>query len=178
MKPSSFRVAVGGIVAALGLVLMLLTFLPFGTYAFPAFAGMLLVIIVIEFGYPYALSVFSATALLSFLIVTDKEAALLYALFFGYYPIVKALIERVKSRSVQYIVKYAVFNVCMVAAFYLAVWVLSVPEESFVIFGVYLPWAFLLMGNVFFLVYDICITRIVTLYLLKWHDKLNHRHKP
>ena len=173
---SSLKVSVGGAVAALGLVLMFLTSLvPVGTYAFPAFAGMLLVIIVIEIGYPFAFAVFAATALLSFLIVTDKEAALLYTLFFGYYPVIKALIERIKSRVVQYIIKYAVFNVTMVAAFSLAIFVLSVPRESFVVFGVYLPWVFLLAGNVFFLLYDVCITRLVTLYLLKWHDKISKK---
>lgn len=161
--------------AALGLVLMLMTALPFGTYAFPAFAGMLLVVIVIEFGFVHAFAVFAATALLSFLIVTDKEAALLYTIFFGYYPIVKSLIERIPNRPVQYVIKYIVFNVSMIASFFIAIWVLSVPQESFVIFGVYLPWVFLIAGNIVFLLYDICITRVVTLYLLKWHDKLNHK---
>lgn len=171
---TSQKVSVGGAVAALGLVLMFLTSLvPFGTYAFPAFAGMLLVIIVIEIGYPFALSVFAATALLSFMIVTDKEAALLYTIFFGYYPVIKALIERLKSRVLQYIIKYVLFNAAMIGAFFLAIWVLSVPTESFNVFGVYLPWVFLIAGNAFFLLYDICITRVVSLYLLKWHDKLN-----
>ena len=175
MKPS-LRVSIGGVVAALGLVLMFLTsIVPFGTYALPTLAGILLVIVVIEIGYPFALSVFAATALLSMLIVTDKEAALLYTAFFGYYPVIKALIERIRSRAVQYIVKYALFNACMIAVFYLAIWVFSVPTDSFVVFGVYLPWAFLLAGNVFFLLYDICITRIVTLYLFKWHDKIGNK---
>ena len=153
MKKASLRVSVGGAVAALGLVLMFLTGLfPFGTYAFPAFAGMLLVVVVIEIGYPFALSVFAATSLLSFLIAADKEAALLYAIFFGWYPVIKALIERLKKPVICYIIKYAVFNLCMIAAFYIAIFALSIPEESFVIFGVYLPWVFLLAGNVFFFI--------------------------
>lgn len=172
---TSLKVSIGGAVAALGLVLMFLTsIVPFGTYAFPAFAGMLLVIIVLEIGYPTALSVFAATSLLSFMIVTDKEAALLYTIFFGYYPVIKSLIERIKNRAVQYVIKYAVFNLCMVGAFFIAVWVLSVPAESFILFGVYVPWLFLIAGNIFFLLYDLCITRLVVLYLLKWHDKLIH----
>ena len=45
---TSFKVSLSGIVGALSLVLMLLTFVvPFGTFAFPAFAGMLLVCIVV-----------------------------------------------------------------------------------------------------------------------------------
>lgn len=176
---TSLKVSLGGAVAALGLVLMLLTSLlqPFGTYAFPAFAGMLLVIIVIEIGYAFALSVFAATSLLSFLLVADKEAALMYVIFLGYYPIVKALIERIPSRPVQYAVKLALFNAAMIGSFFIAVYVLSIPTESFNIFGVYLPWVFLIAGNVFFILYDICITRLVTLYLQKWHNKLNKNTK-
>lgn len=173
---TSLKVSIGGAIAALGLVLMFLTSLvPVGTYAFPTFAGILLVIIVIEIGYPFALSVFAATALLSFLLVSDKEAALLYTMFLGYYPILKALIERIKNRVLQYVVKFALFNACMIGAFYIAVFLLSIPEESFNLFGVYLPWVFLIIGNVFFLFYDFCITRLVTLYLMKWHDKLNRK---
>lgn len=173
---TSLKVSIGGAVAALGLVLMFLTSLvPVGTYAFPTFAGILLVIIVIEIGYSFALSVFAATALLSFLLVSDKEAALLYAMFLGYYPILKALIERIRNNVLQYAVKFALFNACMIGAFYIAVFLLSIPEESFNLFGVYLPWVFLIIGNVFFLFYDFCITRLVTLYLMKWHDKLNRK---
>lgn len=175
---TSLKVSIGGAVAALGLVLMFLTsIVPFGTYAFPTFAGMLLVIIIIEIGYPFALSVFAVTALLSFLLVTDKEAALLYTIFLGYYPILKALLERIKNRTLQYALKILLFNACMIGAFYIGIFLLSIPTESFNIFGIYLPWVFLIAGNVFFILYDICITRLVTLYLLKWHDKINKNTK-
>lgn len=175
---TSLKVSIGGAVAALGLVLMFMTALvPFGTFAFPCFAGMLLVMIVIEIGYPFALSVFAATALLSFLLVSEKEAPLLYAIFFGFYPVLKSLIERIGSRIVQYIVKFVLFNACMIGAFYIAILVLSIPTESFVIFGVYLPWVFLAASNVMFILYDICITRIVTVYMLKWHHKISKNTK-
>ena len=164
----------GGVTAALGLVLMMLTSLvPVGTYAFPAFAGMLLIFIVIEIGSAWAYAVFAATAILSFLLTADKEAALLYAIFLGYYPVLKSLIERVKSRGIQYCIKLALFNAAMIGAFFIAVGLLSIPRDSFNINGVYLPWLFLAIGNIAFIIYDICITRIVTIYMLKWHKKLN-----
>ena len=170
----SLKVSIGGAVAALGLVLMFLTSLvPIGTYAFPTFAGILLVVIVIEIGYGYALSVFAATSLLSFLLITDKEAALVYVIFLGYYPIIKALIERIRSRAVQYVIKFALFNACMIGAFFIAVTLLSIPKESFTLFGVYLPWAFLIAGNVFFVMYDFCITRLVILYMRDWRHRIN-----
>lgn len=175
---TSFKVALGGAIAALGLVFMFMTALiPFGVYAFPTFAGMLLVIIVIEIGYGYAFCVYAATAILSFLLVPDKEAALLYAILLGFYPIIKSLIERIPSKIVQYVIKYIIFNVCVISAFFIAVNLLSIPKESYNLFGVYLPAAFLLFVNIYFLIYDLCITKIVTVYLLKWRHKLNKNTK-
>ena len=175
---TSVKVSMGGVVAALSLVLMFMTsIVPFGTYAFPTFAGILLVLLVFNLGYGYAVAVFFVTAVLSFLLVTDKEAALYYAIFLGYYPTVKGLIERISSKVIQYIIKFALFNACMIASFYIATSVLSIPKESFELFGVYLPWVFLIFGNVFFVIYDLCITRLVTIYVLKWHNRLNKNTK-
>ena len=175
---TSVKVSLGGVVAALSLVLMFLTsIIPFGTYAFPAFAGILLVLLVFNLGYAYAFAVYFVTAVLSFLLVSDKEAALYYALFLGFYPIIKGLIERIPSKAVQYIIKLALFNICMIAAFYIGITLLSVPKESFNLFGIYLPWVFLIIGNIVFIIYDLCVTRLVTLYLLKWHDRLNKNTK-
>ena len=93
----SKKVAFGAVVAALSLVFMLLTaVLPVGTYALPCFAGILLVIIVIEFGVPWAVGVYAGVSVLSFLLVSDKEAALYYALILGNYPILKNFFERIK----------------------------------------------------------------------------------
>lgn len=175
---NSVKVSLGGVVAALSLVLMLLcSVIPFGTYAFPTFAGILLVVIVINLGYGWAFAVYFVTAVLSMLLVTDKEAALYYTAFLGFYPIIKSVIERVPSKVIQYIVKYVLFNVCVIAAFYVGLFLLNIPKESFNLFGVYLPWVFLLFGNVFFIIYDLCVTRLVTLYLLKWHNRLNKNTK-
>lgn len=174
----SVKVSMGGVVAALSLVLMFLTSLiPFGTYAFPAMAGILLILLVFNLGYGYAVAVFGITAVLSFVLLTDKEAALYYTIFLGYYPILKGVIERIRSKAIQYALKLCLFNACMIAAFYIGLLLLSVPKESFVLFGVYLPWVFLILGNLFFVVYDLCITRLVTLYLVKWHNRLNKNTK-
>lgn len=174
----SVKVSLGGVIAALSLVLMLLcSVIPFGTYAFPAFAGILLVAVVIELGYGWAFAVYFVTAALSLLLVTDKEAALYYTSFFGFYPIIKSLIERLRSKALQYLIKYVIFNLCVIAAFMIGVFLLNIPKESFSLFGVYLPWVFLLIGNVFFIIYDLCVTRLVTIYLLKWHNRLNKNTK-
>lgn len=169
----SFKVALGGVMAALSLAIMLLTgFIPIGTYACPALAGILLIVIVIELGAKWAWAVFAVIAILSLFFAGDKEAALYFVLFFGFYPILKAKIETLQKRWPQRILKLAVFNISMIAAFFLALYVFAVPADEFVIFGIYVPWLFLIAGNVFFVVYDIAVTRLVVLYVYAWRKHL------
>lgn len=169
----SFRVALGGVMAALSLAIMLLTgFIPIGTYACPALAGILLIVIVIELGAKWAWAVFAVIAVLSLFFAGDKEAALYFVLFFGFYPILKAKIETLQKRWPQRILKLVVFNISMIAAFFLALYVFAVPADEFVIFGIYVPWLFLIAGNVFFVVYDIAVTRLVVLYVYTWRKHL------
>ena len=175
---TSFKVSLGGLIGALSVVLMLLTsVIPFGTFAFPAFAGMLLVCLVIELGYSWAFLVYFVVSALSLLLLTDKEAALYYVVFLGFYPVIKGLIERIKSKPFQYILKISVFNVCMILAFYLSIYLFSIPKESFNLFGIYLPWVFLLLGNVVFVIYDYCVSKMVTIYLLKIHKLIINKTK-
>ena len=175
---TSVKVSLGGLVAALGLVLMFLTsVIPFGTYAFPAFAGIILILIVMNIGFGYAVMAFAVTALMSMLLVADKEAALLYTLFLGYYPIIKGLIERIRSKVIQYVIKILLFNACMVGVFFIGTMLLGIPKESYNLFGTYLPLVFLGLGNIVFIFYDFCITRLVTIYLMKWHNRLNKKTK-
>ncbi len=172
----SYALALCATISALSLVMLLLTgLIPVGTYAFPCIAGALLAIIVIEVGYASALSVYAAVSLLSFLFVTDKEAALYYAAFLGFYPILKGVIERVRSYVLQYIFKFISFNVCIIGAFFISIHLLAVPKESFELFGVYLPWLFLIIGNFVFFVYDICLTRLIGEYVNKWRNKLKFK---
>ena len=168
----SGKIALGGLLTALGVVLMFLTgLIPIGTYALPAIAGVLLIVAVIEIGAKWAWMIYAAVAVLSLLFAADKEAALLFVLFFGYYPVLKSFLERISNKVLSWISKFAVFNVAVVACFFLAVNFLQLPEDSFPVFGFYLPWVFLILGNAVFLIYDIALSGLVATYV----EKLHHR---
>ena len=93
-QKNSYRVALGGLITALSILFLLMTgFIPFGTYALPTLAGAVLVAIVIEFGSKTALLTYMAVSLLAIFITPDREAALLFIMFFGYYPILKEKLE-------------------------------------------------------------------------------------
>ena len=173
---NTFKIAFCAVISALSVVFMFLTgIIPIGTYALPCIAGAVLCAVVIECGYPAAFSVYIVSSVLSFFIAGDKEAVLYYALFLGCYPVIKGLIEKIRYTILQWIFKYCVFNVSMVACFYLGTYILSIPKESYVVFGVYLPWAFLIAGNVIFAVYDLCLTRIITIYVNILRKKLKFK---
>lgn len=169
----AYKVALCGIISALALVMMMLTTLiPVGTYALPIISGILLVAIVIEFNSKWAFAVYFVVSVLSFLLSGDKEAVLYFILFFGYYPILKSFFERIKFKAIQWILKYAVFNAGMVLAFYIGIFLLGVPVESFLIFGYNLPLVFLLAGNVLFYFYDKCVTIMLMQYIFNLRGKL------
>ena len=166
----SVRIAFCGMIAALGVVLMFLTgLIPVATYSLPALAGLLNIAVVIELGVRWAWPVYGVVGLLSLLLAADKEAALLFCLFFGYYPILKALIERIQKRILVWILKYLVFNAAVILAFVLATQVLRIPQDSLSVGGVYLPWLFLVAGNIIFFLYDVVLSGLVLTYYNRFH---------
>lgn len=157
--------------SALGVIIMMTAYFPYFTYCSPMAAGALLVMIVIEFGSKWAVGSFVSIAILS-LLLGEKEAACMFLMFFGYYPILKAYLERIRIRFVEYILKFAVFNIGIVSATLITVFLFKIPifegKSNFVI------WAALLLiaGNIMFLGYDIALRHVITFYYIKIQPKI------
>lgn len=169
-----FRLAFCSVISALAVVLMFFSsVIPVGTYALPCFAGILSVAVVIEYGWKWALGEFAVVSLISAFLSADKEAALYFVALFGYYPILKAILEKkLKNRFLQYLIKLCVFNIAAISSFFIATLLLSIPLKEFEIFGVYLPYVFLIIGNFFFIIYDFATTVFVGNYVVRIHSKL------
>lgn len=178
IKFRSFKAAFGGIVAALSLLFMLLTSIfPTLTYTMPAIAGALLMALVIEIGSGFAGSVYVAVGILSLLLVADKEAAVMYIAFFGYYPILKAFIESHLKKIPSWIIKFIVFNISMIISYFVVSKVFNIPFDDMGMFGEYALFGLLAMGNVAFLLYDILLTRLVSIYLYRWQKYIKRVFK-
>lgn len=176
MKPTS-RVALCGMMGALALVSLLLTVIPFATYALPALASVFVFPAVIECGRRYGAAVYAATALLALLLTPDMEAKILYIAFFGYYPLIKLVAESGK-RLWEWLLKIGVFNVAVIAAYAVAIGIGGLSAESFAVEGVALPLpvmmgVFLLLGNGVFVLYDIALTRALSLYFIRLQPMLH-----
>ncbi len=168
MKQSS-KCALGGIVSALSLVLMIsVAVIPFLTYALPAVAGVLIVFIVVEIDKKWAFGVFSAVAILAFLLVPDKEVAMMYIAFFGYYPIIKAVLESRLPVALSWIIKVLLFNLTMVAAYLVLIYVMGIEVDEITEYGMIAVPMLLGAGSITFIAYDFALTQIITLYLIKW----------
>ena len=180
----------GGIASALCLLLMLLTIIPIATYTMPALAGMVLIVVVIENGYSTAAMVYAAVSFLSLFICPDKEAAVLFVGFFGYYPILKGKLEKIRSRALEYAAKFLVFNIAVIASYLVIIYLFGLQgvledvgplgqysvlamlkaaspfelNRLVSIFNGREALALLALGNVVFWIYDVALSRIITAY--------------
>jgi len=168
MNSLSYRVALGGVISALCILAMFMTGVaPFLYLTLPMIAGALLTIIVVEVNASWAFLTYVAVSLLSVFVTFDKEAAIIFILFFGHYPILKYKLEKIPLKILRTIIKFAVFNVCIVADYQITIHLLGIDDfmDDFAIlgkYGLYILWVFV---NVFFIFYDYVLSGSVDLYL-------------
>ena len=158
MKTATKRMAACAMMAALCVVLMVLgAVLELGMYACPLLAGLCFIPIGQKYGRKYHLILFVATALLSFFLVPNIEENLIFAGLFGWYPILRPVLQKLPG-VLRWLVKLAVFNGVVVAIEWLVMTVLA-PEAMADI----MLWVLLALGNVTFIAYDFLIPRLDTL---------------
>jgi hypothetical protein len=157
----TFAIALGGMLAALSIVLMFFAMLfPFAQLVLPAMAGILLVCAVFEMGEGWAFLIFVAVGILSLLLPSSKDAAIYYIFFFAHYPIIKSFLEKIKNKPLKWAAKLVIFNACVWAALFVSIKLMGIPGD--VLKYGYLVTAVLL--NVTFIIYDIAVTRLILLY--------------
>ena len=175
MNKSSYKVALGGVIAALCLLGMFLTgVIPFLNMTLPMIAGALITVIAVEVNSPWAVMTYIAVSFLSIFITFDKTSALLFILFFGHYPIIKPLLEKTYSKPVSYIFKFAAFNICIHVYYECTIYLLGIKDymDGFAMFGkyaIYILWA---LSNILFIMYDYALGGIVEMYISKMKPKI------
>ncbi len=177
-KKLSFKITLGGIVAAMSLIFMFFTgVMPILAYTLPALAGAFLIVIVIELGKKWALLTYVAVSILSFFMTPDKEAAVLFALFLGYYPIIKSFLEKIKFRFLEYLSKIAIFNVSIIVSYQIIIRLFGMKEllSEFKEFGKYSIPVFIIAANIAFILYDIALTGVISTYINTFRPKIMKR---
>lgn len=167
MKQSR-RVAIGGLITALSIVLMFATgIFPFSTFALPALAGILLIPLCLDMGLKWGALVYAAVSILALLLTPDREAAFFYLGLFGHYPILKGLIESRCPKKIKWVAKFIVFHLSLGLCLLLTVLIFGLEylTVEYGLMGGAGVAVLLIVGNAAFLLYDICLTRVISAYL-------------
>ncbi len=152
--------------AALELVLLWLgTVMPSWKLALTALAGIINAAVLMECGMGRSVTAFAAVSILSAVILPQKSIAILYIVFFGYYPIMKSVAERVDSRLLEWAVKLVVFNFACVIC-WMALRVGFITDITLPDIALAILWLGL---NVIFVIYDFGLSGLINFYIQRIH---------
>ncbi len=171
---TSLKVALAGIVCAISVMIMMLTIIPTLEISLPVLAGMVMTVLVLELGVKWGITGYVTVAIVSLLSAPSLESRVLFIAFFGYYPVLKALLERLHLKWVQWLLKLSVFNVAIVLAYTFLIRVVAALDiTEFMVMGEYMPMVLLLVGNGIFILYDIAVTKWITMYVYTLQSRLH-----
>lgn len=155
------------VLSALGVVLLFLgSLIQVLDLSMAAIVSVFVVLAVIEIRGPYPFLIYAVTSVLALLLLPVKTPALIYALFAGYYPILKALLEGRLPAPLAWVLKILIFGVGAAAAVLVAAKVLMADLSW--LFAHW--WVFLLLVPVFVL-YDVALTRLISAYVNRWRTR-------
>ena len=167
-RKTTRKLAAAALLAALGTALLAVgALVDVLDLSMAAIASLTVVFAVIELRGPYPYLVYAVTALLALLVLPAKTPGIIYALFAGYYPVVKAVFERHFPRPVAWLFKILLFNAALALSVFLVVRFFMAP-------GSVERWHYwlLLIGTPIFILYDYALTKLITAYLLRWRGRL------
>lgn len=167
MRSKTRKITISAVLAALSVTFLYISsLLPSGQIGFAALASVCGIAAVIEAGIGAGAAVYVVSSVIGFLIVPNKNVVIIYAVFFGYYPVVKSLAEKLKNRIAEWLVKFLIMNIALSAllfAFSVTIMNLSQLDGKYVIIYI--------LFNAAFLVFDIGISRVASIYDQKIHNK-------
>ena len=155
--------------SALGILFVYISgVIPSGRLAMVAAAGLFSCAAVIHCGLGHGFLVFTATAIASFLIAPDKGNVLLYAVFFGYYPVLKSPIEHIKNIWLCWAAKLVLINVVIALLWHMAreILLLNFPIDEAL--GITVQ----LCASAAFVIYDIGLSGLISTYINRVASKI------
>ena len=165
---NSAKITICAISAALAAMFMLTSYFPYLTLAIPGIAGLFMLMPLVEIGVGYAFLAYGVSAGIV-LISAEPEAACIYVFFLGYYPILKSLVEKLKSRVLEWILKIAILNLAIFAVYMVTTFVFRISIDDLGELGKYGAYIFVATCNGVFVAYDFAVSRMGQLYMIKIH---------
>lgn len=174
----SYQVALGGTLASFCLLALFITgVLPMFYLLMPMLCSVLVMVMAAATSSYWACIMYLAVGVLSLFITPNKDASLIFILFFGHYPLLRPFFNRIHPMFLRVLIKLVIFNVCIgcYLALIIALFGLDTFLESTGDFGKYSIAVLLCMMNVMFLCFDFSLGNAIQLYYKKMQPKL-HLH--
>ena len=111
--------------------------------------------------------IYAVTGVLALILLPNKFIAVFYVLFAGFYPIMKEKFERLHY-VISWILKLSLFNTSLLFVVLVSKTLLHLPEDEL---GFTIP--VFALGNGAFLLYDIAMSKIITVYLVRLRSRLH-----
>lgn len=167
----NIKITLSAMIVALSVIFMLLSFFPHLTYAIPAVTGLFMMVLVIEIGCKWAVLAYASASFLIFLLA-EPESKLLYICLFGYYPILKSVIEKINKPIFEWVLKLFTFNISVILVYFILSKLFNISLEDFKALGKYGAYIFLIAGNAVFVLYDIAVSRMAAMYYNLLHPRI------
>lgn len=139
-------------------------------------ASICVIIAVIEYSKGASWMVFGVTSLIAFIIVPSKLPVIFYALFFGFYPILKEFLER-RNKIICWILKELIFNVCL--AIILVIYFMLFFQNNLKI-QIDFHWlvvSVIALCEIVFIIYDIALSKMISFYIFNIRRRLRFKFK-
>ena len=149
----AYPVALGGVLAALAIVIMTLGgLIPIATYVCPMLCSLMLLAVRLSCGDRIGWAWYGAVCVLSLLLSPDKEAAAVFVVL-GYYPIVQPKMEKL---PLQFLWKALLFNIASALLYAALMFVFGMEQlvAEFQELGIAGLVITLILGNVCFFLLD------------------------
>lgn len=155
----SRKVAYGGILLALNIILLLLVnIIPINTLFLLGLSSLPIAIVIMEYGPKTGIIFYIGSVLLSFIIMVNKAQWVIYIFTFGIYGLVKYIIENNRSFIQEYILKLLAANILIIFVYIILKEFVYIPINIFTI----------LVFEIAFIVYDFVYSQFIDFY----NDKL------
>ncbi len=159
------KIALCGVMAALAMVFLYIGGLTVLDISVILICSLMTMIIMVETGEKMTWIYFAATSVLSLIILPSKLYAVEYILFGALYPIIKMHFEKLRSLFAWFL-KISALDLMLLGCVVLGQFVFNMGEEYFP-----LTVTTMLLGTIFFVLFDITLTLCISFYMVKLRNK-------
>ncbi len=170
MKNNIKKLSLAAILAALCTTLLIISgIIDILDMTAGAVCSLIIAASIYELGGKYPILIYAASSVLTFIFMPFSTSFIYFAFFFGYYPILRRCIVKIK-RPVSKIISFVFFNGVIAAIFFIFKSIFASEGDTPA-----LMIALLIAANIFFVCYEFILENFQILYLKKLRAIFNKR---